>query len=104
MELVNKMLQDPTSHGWDHPIWKDGTLVEVPKVIYMILLDAVYKAKDGITSFGFIMILNGIIVDTGAIKGPKVASLNEAEVRVVLTALEKARRNDFDRFRDLMGR
>ncbi|KAJ8635310.1 hypothetical protein MRB53_009577 [Persea americana] len=29
----------------------------------MILLDAMYKAKEGITSFGFIMILNGIIVD-----------------------------------------
>ena len=43
------------------------------------------------------MMLNGIIVDTGATQGPKVASSKEVEVRVVLNVLEKTRKNGFVR-------
>ena len=32
----------------------------------IIFSDVAYKSEDGYTSFGFMMMLNGVIVDTGA--------------------------------------
>ena len=43
------------------------------------------------------MMLNDVIVDAGAIQGPKVVSSKEAEARAVLATLEKASKNGFDR-------
>ncbi|XXG53836.1 hypothetical protein AAC387_Pa03g1865 [Persea americana] len=63
----------------------------------MVFLDAAFKAKDGITSSGFVMLSNGIVVDAGAIQGPEVASPKEAKVRAILIALKKARKNGFDK-------
>ena len=65
----------------------------------MVFSDAAYKAKDEITSFGFVMVLNGIVADAGAIQGLEVASPKEAEARAVLAALEKAIKNDFDKIK-----
>lgn len=47
------------------------------------------------------MKLNIVIVDVGAIQGPKVTSSKEAETRAVLSALEKAKKNGFERIRVL---
>lgn len=63
----------------------------------MIYSDAAYKANNKMTSFGFVMTLNGIIMDAGAIQGLKVASSKETEAMAVLIALEKVRGTDFDR-------
>ena len=52
----------------------------------MILLDAAFKDKGGLASFGYVMILNGVIVDAGAITCSK-----DAEARPVLVALEKVK-------------
>lgn len=41
------------------------------------------------------MMLNGVIVDASPIKGPEAVSSKEAEPRVVLAALENARKNGF---------
>ena len=47
------------------------------------------------------MMLNDVIVDAGAIQGPKVISSKETEVKAVLTTLEKAWKNGFYRLRVL---
>eukprot|EP00268_Persea_americana_P008985 TRINITY_DN13535_c0_g1_i2.p1 TRINITY_DN13535_c0_g1~~TRINITY_DN13535_c0_g1_i2.p1 ORF type:complete len:141 (-),score=17.62 TRINITY_DN13535_c0_g1_i2:1004-1426(-) len=64
--------------------------------------DAAFKANEGYVSFGFVMMLNDVIVDVDAIKRPKVVSSEEAEAREVLAALGKAWKNGFDRLRILM--
>ena len=73
---------------------KDEKLNEVPRVIsnkedLVIFSDTAYKAKEGNSTFGYIMMLNGIIVDTGVIQ--------IAEARAVLAVVERARRNNFGR-------
>lgn len=79
------MLEGPTSHIGYHSTRKDGMLAEVPKVIsnkedLMIFSDAPYK-NVGNASFRFIMKFNNIILDSGAIQGPRVSSSNEAKTR-----------------------
>ena len=58
----------------------------------MIVSDAAFKVKEGFSFFGFVMILNGVMANAGAIQRPKVASSKEAEERVVIATLEKARK------------
>lgn len=48
----------------------------------IVFPDVAYKAKEQFASFGFMMILNGVIVDASAIQGPKFIFSKEAEVRV----------------------
>lgn len=48
------------------------------------------------------MMLNGIIMDAGAIQGVKVVSSKEVEVRAVLDVLEKVWKNGFGRLRVLL--
>ena len=87
------MLEGPTSYIGDHPNRKNGKLVEVPRVIsnkedLVIFLDAAYKAE-GNASFGFIMKFDNFIVDAGAIQGPIVSSLKEAEAKGNLSSFGK---------------
>ena len=67
----------------------------------IIFSNAAFKAKEGYASIGFVMMLNDVIVDAGAIQGPKVVSSKEVEARAVLATLEKAWKNGFDRLRIL---
>ena len=95
------MLEDPSCHYRDIPVKKDLKLCLDPlafssKEDIIIFSDAAFKAKEGFASFDFVMMLNDVIVDTGAIQGPKVVSSKEAEARTVLAALKKARKNGLD--------
>ena len=50
-----------------------------------------------VSSFDFVMMLNGVIVDVGAIQRLQVVSWKEAEARSVLAALKKGLKNRFVR-------
>lgn len=51
------------------------------------------------------MMLNGVIVDVGSIRGPKVVYSKEAEARLpVLSVLEKSTKNSFVRLQSFVGR
>ena len=104
--LVHKMLEDPSCHYRDIPVKEYSKLSLDPlgfssKEDIIIFSDAAFKAKEGYASFGFVMTLNDVIVDGGAIQRPKVVSSKEAEARAVLVALEKAWKNGFNRLRIL---
>ena len=49
----------------------------IPSVIskedVIVFLDVAYKAKEQFASFGFMMILTGVIVDAALSKGPKLS-------------------------------
>lgn len=62
------------------------------------------KAKEENFPFGFVTILNGIIVDEGFISGSKITFSKEAKMRAVLAALKRIKkRNGFDKNRILIG-
>lgn len=56
----------------------------------VICSDVAFWTVDGKSSFGYIAMLKGSIVDACAWIGPKVASSKEAEAGAVLATLKKS--------------
>ena len=69
ISLVKRMLEGPTILPKDSTEKRKGKTSEYPKVIsnedLMIYSNVAFKANNGKMTFGYVMILNGGIVDAG---------------------------------------
>ena len=88
------MLEDPTCHYMDLFLKKRRKLLIGPigisyKEDIILFSVTVFKAKEGYALFGFVIMLNGVIVDAVAIQGPKVISLKEATFSCFVKGLEE---------------
>ncbi|RWR79502.1 protein ELF4-LIKE 4-like protein [Cinnamomum micranthum f. kanehirae] len=65
---------------------------------------AAFRTIDEKSSFRYIVMLKGSVLDRGAWNGPKVASSKEAKVRAILIALKLAIEKSYARIQDLTSK